>query len=127
MATTIQQFFNAYLDGMRRNQPEVMADSYTLPILIASHDDQLVMTDRQQVLDYCVRMLERHAQIGLRPERFTIRSSLMFGDEFGVANVAWSMLGPNRSMKTFHTAYNVRRAHGEWTIWAVTTHEETDG
>lgn len=127
MATTIQQFFTSYLDGFRRQQAEVLADSYTLPVLVASHYDQVVLSDRIQVLEYCQKMIVRHADQNLRPERFTTRSLLMLGDEFAVANVAWSMLAPNRGMKTYHTAYNLRRSNGDWMIWAVTTHEESDG
>lgn len=127
MANTIQQFFTSYLDGFRRQQPEVLADCHTLPVLVANHTSQQVLSDRQQVVDYCAGMLARHADEHLRAERFTVRSLLMLGDEFAVANVAWSMLAPNRGMKTHHTAYNVRRVQGDWLIWVVTAHEEADG
>lgn len=127
MATTIQQFFSFYLDGLRRQQADVLADCHCVPVLVADPTGQVVLSDREQVLEHCHKLLARAAEEGLRAERFTIRSSLLLGDEFAVANVAWSMLAPNHGMKTFHTAYNLRRAHGDWTIWAVTTHEELNG
>jgi Domain of unknown function (DUF4440) len=124
MNSTIQQFFSAFLDGFRRQNAQIIADCYSLPSVIASPSGRQVFTDRTQLVEHCQQMLARHASKGLTAERFTVRSLLMLSDDFAVANVAWSMLGRNRSLRAFHTAYNLRRHEGGWTIWAVTAHEE---
>lgn len=124
---TIQQFFAAYLDGCRRRHVDTLAECYLLPCLIATPDDQRVIGDRQQLAAHCEALLEYHASHGLSVERFTVRSLLLLGDEFAIANIAWSTIGPSRALRTLHTAYNVRRRDGDWAIWAVTEHEEHGG
>ena len=123
MATTIHQFFGVYLDGCRRQHVDTLIACHALPCVIASRDDQRLIADRQQLLDYLHRLLEGFATRGVTVERFTVRSTLLLGDEFAVANVAWSTLGANRALRTYHAAYNVRRHNGDWAIWAVTEHE----
>jgi hypothetical protein len=121
---TIQQFFNAYLDALRRQNAEAMADCHGLPCVVATRDDQVVLTDRMQMIEHCQRTAARLVARGMSVERYTVRSLLMLGDEFAVANIAWSTVGANHGLRTFHTAYNVRRHAGTWTIWAVTAHED---
>ena len=123
MATTIHQFFGVYLDGCRRQHIDTLVACHALPCVIATPDDQRLIADRQQLEEYCHRLIERHASRSVSVERFTVRSTLLLGDEFAVANVAWSTIGQNRSLRTFHAAYNVRRQNGDWAIWAVTEHE----
>ena len=123
MATTIQQFFGALLDGWRRQHVDTVAACFALPCVVASHGDQQLLVDQTQLAAYCQGMVDGFAARGQHVERYTVRSLLLLGDEFAVANVAWSTIGENRSLRTFHTAYNVRRQDGGWAIWAVTSHE----
>lgn len=123
MAITIQQFFASYLDAQRRHNADAICGFYVLPCLIADGSGQQVLDDRDAVLRHVQRQLAAHTASGTTSERLTIRSLLLLGDDFAVANVAWSMRDSNRNLRTFHAAYNVRRVNGDWAIWAVTQHE----
>jgi hypothetical protein len=123
MAITIQQFFTSYVDAYRRQNVDMINPFFSVPCVIADANSQRVLADAADVNRYIGETLKHFASLGVASERLTIRSLLLLGDEFAVANVAWSMLGSNRNLRTFHSAYNVRRAQGNWAIWAVTAHE----
>ncbi len=123
MAITIQQFFTAYVEAYRRQNVDSIASFYAAPCVVAESGSQHVLADRTEIQRYVQESLKNFAEQGVTSERLTIRSLLLLGDEFAVANVALSMLGSNRNLRTFHTAYNVRRADGNWVIWAITAHE----
>ncbi len=123
MAITIQQFFTAYVEAYRRQNVDTIATFFAAPCVVADAGTQRVLGDQAEIHRYVQESLKHYAALGVTSERLTIRSLLLLGDEFAVANVALSMLGSNRSMRTFHTAYNVRRSEGNWAIWAITAHE----
>lgn len=123
MAITIQQFFSSYLDAFRRQNASAIASCFATPCLVTDTEAQRVLAEPADVERYVRGLLSDYAALGVTAERLTVRSLLLLGDEFAVTNVAWSMLGANRSLKTFHTAYNVRRTQGNWSIWAITGHE----
>lgn len=123
MAITIQQFFTSYLDAFRRQNVAVISSFFAVPCMVADGETQRVLATPVDVERYVEELLAAYAEQGLTAERITVRSLLLLGDEFAVSNLAWSMLGGNRNLKTFHTAYNVRRSQGNWSIWAVTAHE----
>ena len=123
MAITIQQFFTAYVEAYRRQNVEAIASFFAPPCVFADTNSQRVLADQAEVQRYVQDSLKSYAAEGVTSERLTIRSLLLLGDEFAVANVALSMLGSNRNLRTFQTAYNVRRVQGNWAIWAITAHE----
>ncbi len=124
MPSTIQQFFQYFLDAFRRRDAETMSECFALPCVFGHRGRQEVFSDRDALQKHFEDYLARYKGMGLNAERFVIRSLMMLGDDFAVANVAWTLLGAGGKIKAFHTAYNVYRNEGAWSIWAVTQHEE---
>lgn len=124
MAASVQQFFQRYLEAMRRHDAAALAHCHALPCLLAQPGARRVLAAAAELDAHCRRTMQLTAEAGLVPETFELRTYVALGDAFAFAEVAWKPAADAPRHDVLHTAYQLARTGGGWAIVSTTAHAD---
>lgn len=124
MAASVQQFFQRYLEAMRRHDATALAHCHALPCLLAQPGARRVLTTADDLDAHCRRTMRLTAEAGLVPESFELRAFVALGDAFAFAEVAWRPGAEAPRHDVLHTGYQLARTGGGWAIVSTTAHAD---
>jgi ketosteroid isomerase-like protein len=124
MPADVRAFFDAYRDAFNRLDGRAVSAHYDRPALIVDAAGNSVFADGAALDANNVALCEQYAKSGFLRAGFETRAFLAQGDNFCVANLAWTIERHHQAPQRFNTSYALAKRNGTWKVATVTAYEE---
>ena len=124
MPSDVHSFFEGYRDAFNRLDGDAVSAHYDVPAMIAHAGGIGVFADIEALEANNGALCAQYAHSGFMRAAFAERSFVPQGNDFCVADLAWSITRKDQVAQCFNTSYALARRCGNWKIFCVTAYEE---
>ena len=124
MPSDVHSFFETYRDAFNCLDGNAVSAHYDTPAMIADSRGNGVFADIEALNANNVALCAHYANSGFMRAAFVERSFLPQGNDFCVADLAWTITRRDQVTQNFNTSYALARREGAWKIFCVTAYEE---
>ena len=124
MPSDVQTFFETYRDAFNRLDGHAVSAHYDTPAMIAHAGGNGIFADIEALEANNAALCTQYANSGFQQAAFEERSFVPQGNDFCVADLAWTITRKNQVAQCFNTSYALARRGGNWKIFCVTAYEE---
>lgn len=124
MPAEIQQFFERYRDAFNRLESRAVTGLYAIPSIIASAGDATVFSAYETLEANNLALCEQYRRSGFVRADFTENMFLAQGNDFALADLAWTITRQDVPSQHFNTTYQLMRDSQDWKVLLVTAHSE---
>ena len=124
MPSDVHSFFETYRDAFNCLDGVAVSAHYDTPDMIAHARGIGVFTDIEALKANNVALCAQYADSGFMRAVFEERSFAPQGNNFCVADLAWTITRKDQVAQCFNTSYALARRSSNWKIFCVTAYEE---
>ena len=124
MPADIQKFFNGYRDAFNRLNGHAVSAYYDVPAMIAHAGGNGVFHDIGELNANNVALCAQYTNDGFVRADFNERTFVPQGENFCVADLAWTITRKEKPPQCFNTSYALARRGGAWKVFCVTAYDE---
>ena len=125
MPRDVTEFFEQYRDAFNRLDGGSIADLFCVPSGIVSDCGLTAWQSREPIAENMVALCALYRANGYKRAHFQPHHFIPQGDDFAVADVAWTIeREAGAEAWRFHTTYNLRRTAEGWRVVLCTAYEE---
>ncbi len=129
MPAEIRAFFDSYRDAFNRLDGRAVTAHYQLPSMISSHASAGLFQDIDALMANNDALCQIYREGGFVDAHYSENTSLEQGDNFFLADLAWTIQTKSGPAQQFNTTYQLARratavGASEWKIEHVTAYSE---
>lgn len=124
MPAEIREFFDSYREAFNRLDGRAVSALYDLPAMIVHAGGNGVFMDAAALEANNVALCDQYSQSGFVRADYIAGAFLSQGDDFCVADLAWTITRRDRVPQEFNTAYTLARRGSQWKVAAVIAYQE---
>lgn len=124
MPAEIQQFFERYRDAFNRLESRAVTGLYAIPSIIANTGVTTIFETEETLEANNQALCAHYRRAGFVRADFTENTFLPQGNEFALADLAWTITRHKAPTQQFNTTYQLTKQAGEWKGLMVTAYSE---
>lgn len=124
MPAEIRDFFDSYRDAFNRLDGRAVSAHYDLPAMIVHAGGNGVFMDAEALDANNIALCDQYAQNGFVRADYIAGAFLPQGEDFCVADLAWTITCRDQPPQQFNTSYSLAKRDDQWKVAAVTAYQE---
>jgi hypothetical protein len=124
MPAEIRDFFDSYRDAFNRLDGRAISAHYDLPAMIVHAGGNGVFMDAAALDANNIALCDQYSQNGFVRADYIAGAFLPQGEDFCVADLAWTITRRDQAPQQFNTSYSLAKRNNQWKVAAVTAYQE---